>query len=97
MTNKEYISALSSQTGYSAEETSKMLRSIIERMGQSFDEGEGVFISGFGTFELKKRMERVMTNPASGQRMLVPPKVALGFKPVVGMKEKIKTKDYDKK
>jgi len=92
MTNKEYIFALSEQTGYSPDETAKMVRSVIERMGMSFDEGEGVFVQGFGTFEVKKRLERVMTNPASGQRMLVPPKVALGFKPVAAVKEKIKSK-----
>jgi len=65
---------------------------VVERMGQAFDEGESVFLTGFGTFELKKRLERVMTNPASGQRMLVPPKVALGFKPVAALKDKIKLK-----
>jgi len=92
MTNKEYIFALSEQTGYSPDETAKMLRSVVERMGQAFDEGESVFLTGFGTFELKKRLERVMTNPASGQRMLVPPKVALGFKPVAALKDKIKLK-----
>lgn len=92
MTNKEYIFALSEQTGYAPEETAKMLRSVIERMGMAFDEGENVFIPGFGTFEIKKRMERVMTNPGNGQRMLVPPKVALGFKPVAAVKEKIKVK-----
>lgn len=92
MTNKEYIYALSEQTGYSLEEAAKMLRTMVERMGQVFDEGESVFIQGFGTFELKKRLERVMTNPSNGQRMLVPPKVALGFKPVAAMKEKIKMK-----
>lgn len=92
MTNKEYIFALSEQTGYSPDEAAKMLRSVVERMGQAFDEGEGVFLPGFGTFELKKRLERVMTNPASGQRMLVPPKVALGFKPVAALKDKVKPK-----
>lgn len=92
MTNKEYIFALAEQTGYSPEETAKMLRSIIECMGQAFDEGDNVFVQGFGTFEIKKRLERVMANPATGQRMLVPPKVALGFKPVAAVKEKIKLK-----
>ena len=35
-------------------------------------------------------MERVITNPATGQRMLVPPKLVLGFKPISSLKDKIK-------
>ena len=41
---------------------------------------------GFGTFEVKKRLERVMVNPSTGLRMLVPPKLVLNFKPAATIK-----------
>ena len=41
-------------------------------------------------FETKKKMERIMVNPASGQRMLVPPKLVLNFKRNQTLKEKLK-------
>ena len=55
-----------------------------------FEDGEVVAIPNFGTFEVKKRTERVVVNPATKKRQLVPPKLVLGFKPVASMKEKLK-------
>ena len=59
-------------------------------MASYFDEGDNVSVPDFGTFELKNRMERIVVNPATGQRMMVPPKLVLNFKPDVSMKERLK-------
>lgn len=80
MNNKEYIAELSRHTGFSQDDTQRMVRCVVEGMSQKFDEGIGVSISSFGVFEIKKRMERIVVNPSSGQRMLVPPKVVVTFK-----------------
>lgn len=80
MNNKEYIAELSRHTGFSQDDTQRMARCVVEGMSQKFDEGIGVSIASFGVFEIKKRMERIVVNPSSGQRMLVPPKVVVTFK-----------------
>lgn len=80
MNNKEYIAELSRHTGFSQDDTQRMVRCVVEGMSQKFDEGIGVSISSFGVFEIKKRMERIVVNPSSGQRMLVPPKIVVTFK-----------------
>ena len=90
MTNKDYILELAEQTGYSPEDTQKMVNVIVETMGDIFQEGNMVLVPSFGTFEVKKKMERVMVNPSTGQRMLVPPKLVLNFKPNANWKEQIK-------
>ena len=59
-------------------------------MGDSFQEGDSVQIPGFGTFDVKKKMERIIVSPTTGQRMLVPPKLVLNFKPSPSWKDKIK-------
>ena len=51
---------------------------------------ETVSIAGFGSFEVKKRLERILVNPSTKQRMLVPPKLVLSFRPVASVKEKLK-------
>ena len=38
-----------------------------------FEEGEQVTIPDFGTFEVKKRLERVVVNPLTKKRQLDPP------------------------
>ena len=90
MTNKDFISELAEQTGYSPEDTQKMVNVIVETMGDYFQEDNAVLVPTFGTFEVKKKMERVMVNPSTGQRMLVPPKLVLNFKPNMSWKERIK-------
>ena len=89
MNNKDFIAELAQQTGYSTEDTQRFVNSIVEAMGDHFQEDDTVVIPSFGTFEVKK-LERVMVNPSTGQRMLVPPKLVLNFKPNVSWKERVK-------
>ena len=51
-------------------------------------EGNSIALQGFGTFELLKKSERISVNPTTKQRMLVPPKQTLSFKPSSILKEK---------
>ena len=90
MTNKDFISELAQKTGYSPEDTQKMVNVIVETMGDHFQDDDMVLVPSFGTFEVKKKLERVMVNPSTGQRMLVPPKLVLNFKPNVTWKERVK-------
>lgn len=92
MTNKDFISELAQKTGYSPEDTQTMVNTIVETMSDYFQEGKMVLVPSFGTFEVKKKLERVMVNPSTGQRMLVPPKLVLNFKPNANWKERIKNK-----
>ena len=90
MNNKEFIAELASRTGYTQDESQRMVKSVIELMGKSLEAGDPVSVSGFGTFEVKKRLERVMVNPSTGQRMLVPPKLVLNFKPAANIKGQVR-------
>ena len=72
-------------------EAQKAVDALIAVMGDSFQEGDNVQMSNFGCFEVKKKLERVMVNPSTGQRMLVPPKLVLNFKPHVSWKERLKS------
>ena len=56
MNNKDYIAELAQQTGYSQDDTQKMVRKVIDAMIAEFEEGEMVSIPNFGTFEVKKRL-----------------------------------------
>lgn len=90
MNNKEFIAELALRSGYTQADAQKLVNTLIEVMGDSFEAGENVSLTGFGTFEVKKRMERIVVNPSTGSRMLVPPKLVLGFKPNASIKEKLK-------
>lgn len=90
MNNKEFVTLLAGRTGMKVSETQKTMESIISIMGDCFQEGDTVQMANFGTFEVKKKLERIMVSPTTGQRMLVPPKLALTFKPNPTWKDMIK-------
>ena len=91
MNNKDYISELANRTGRSQEDTQRMVNTVIEAMGDHFQEDDSILVPNFGTFEVKKKLERIMVNPSTGQRMLIPPKLVLNFKPNSGWKERVKS------
>lgn len=89
MNNRDFISQLAKKTGYDQQEVQRMVDSVTSTMGDAFQEGREMTVKGFGTFEIKKKLERVIVNPSTQQRMLVPPKLVLNFKPNTAWKRKI--------
>ena len=90
MKSKEVISALSGRMNWTSREVTEMLSALGSAIGTKLMEGDSVYMASFGQFEVRKKMERIMVNPTTQQRMLVPPKLVLSFKPDEGWKSKIK-------
>lgn len=90
MTNKEFISALSERNNISLKETQRLIESLTEVMAESLSEGDSISIQGFGNFEVKKKLERIIVNPSTKQRQLIPPKLTVAFKPSNVLKDKFK-------
>ena len=90
MNNKEFISELSRRLVYTNKDTTQLVSSVISIMTQQLQDGNTVAIQGFGTFEVRKKLERISINPATQQRMLIPPKLVLTYKPSAILKEKFK-------
>ena len=87
---KNFISELSRRLGYTIKDTSELASSLLSGMTQELQEGNVVTIQGFGTFEVKKKAERITVNPTTKQRMLVPPKLVLTYRPSAQLKDKFK-------
>ena len=90
MNNTEFISELSRRFVYTNKDTTQLVSSVISIMTQQLQDGNTVAIQGFGTFEVRKKLERISINPATQQRMLIPPKLVLTYKPSAILKEKFK-------
>ena len=90
MNNKDFTSELSRRLGYTIKDTSELMSSLLSDMTQELQEGNVVTIQGFGAFEVKKKAERITVNPTTKQRMLVPPKLVLAYRPSGQLKEKFK-------
>ena len=90
MNNKEFTSELAERLGYTIKDTSELMNSLLSSMTQELEEGNVIAIQGFGSFEVKKKAERISINPASKQRMLVPPTLVLSYRPSNTLKDKFK-------
>lgn len=90
MNNKEFIAELAQQTGYKQKDVERLVRTMVDAMGDIFENEDSVIVPNFGVFEVKKKLERIVVNPGTQQRMLVPPKLVLSFKPTASIKEKVK-------
>ena len=89
MNNKEFTAALGSRVGVSAKEADRLVGEFVEILADVLEKETVLSVQGFGNFEVKKKKERVVVNPQSKQRMLIPPKLALSFKPSNLLKEKM--------
>lgn len=90
MNNKEFINELARHNEIKTADAQRWMNTLLSSMGDHFQEGDAVQLPNFGVFEVKKKLERIIINPSTGQRMLVPPKLTLAFKPTPQTKEKIK-------
>lgn len=89
MNNKEFIAELARRTKSNTKETQQRMNFLIKEFTEHLCNEDMISISNFGTFETKKRLERVLVSPTTGQRMLVPPKMVVGFKQSNVLKSKI--------
>lgn len=88
MNNKEFINELAKQTNRSVSTVTKMVAETLGIFEEHLLQGDTMNISSFGTFEVKKKMERISVNPPTGKRFLIPPKLVLGFKQSNVLKDK---------
>ncbi|MBO5171506.1 MAG: HU family DNA-binding protein [Bacteroidaceae bacterium] len=89
MNNKEFIAELARRTKSNAKETQQRMNILVKEITEHLCNEDLISITNFGTFETKKRLERVLVSPTTGQRMLVPPKMVVGFKQSNVLKSKI--------
>ena len=80
MDNKKLVDTIAANMGRTSEDVGKLLEAFANVLSTRCGEMDSVIVPSFGTFEPKKRNERVMIHPSTGRRILVPPKIVLGFK-----------------
>ena len=90
MDNKQLQETIATRMERSNADVAKLLDALVTTIKERCGELDSIAVPGFGTFEAKKKLERIVVNPGTGKRMLVPPKITLTFKPSALLKSKIK-------
>lgn len=87
---KAIINILSERLDRKPEQIENLLNSLSTVIADKVKDGDTVAIPGFGMFEPKMKAERLASHPATGRKILVPPKQTLVFKPSPLLKQKVK-------
>ena len=89
MNHKELIAKLAERNNLSKPEVEKLLDVATVIIKEQLLDGKIVGIQSFGSFEVRKKEERLSVHPATQIRTLVPPKLVVNFKQSNILKEKL--------
>ena len=74
-------------------EAETLFDATIDVLKKELLDGNILTFQNFGQFETKKKNERISVNPLTQERMLVPPKLSISFKPSNILKERFNKED----
>lgn len=87
MTKKEIVKTISEQCGLTQLKTKEIVQKTFEAIIETLVKEKRIELRNFGVFEVKKRAARKARNPRSGERVDVPAKWVVTFKPGKEMEE----------
>lgn len=89
LTRADLAEAMHRQVGLSRADSAQIVERILAHMCEAMSNGENVKISGFGTFVLRDKGERVGRNPKTGVEVPIAPRRVLTFRASQMMRDRI--------
>jgi integration host factor subunit alpha len=90
LTRADIAETINRQVGLSRADAGAMIESILDHMIDALVAGENVKISGFGTFVLRDKAQRIGRNPKTGVEVPITPRRVLTFRASQGVRQKVK-------
>ena len=89
MNKTELINAVAEKADMSKKDAEAAITAMVEAITEALVEGEKVQLVGFGSFEVKRRAERVGRNPQTKEEIRIPAAKAPVFKPGKPLKDAV--------
>ncbi len=89
LTRADIADAVYEQVGLSRQESADLVDSVIDEVCDALVAEEGVKISGFGSFSVRHKNERMGRNPKTGEEIPITPRKVVVFKASHILKEKM--------
>ena len=90
MTKKEIVKQISDRIGLTQLKTKEIVQQTFDAIVDTLIEVGRIELRNFGVFEVKKRKPRKARNPRTGDRVDVPAKNVVTFKPGKEMEERVR-------
>ena len=89
LTRADLADAINRKMGLSRAESLTLVESILDHMSDALADGENVKISGFGTFLLRDKSQRIGRNPKTGIEVPITPRRVMTFRASQLLKERV--------
>ena len=89
LTRSGLAEAIYAEVGLSRNESAALLEAVLERVSSVLEAGDSVKISGFGTFLIRRKGQRIGRNPKTGVEVPILPRHVLTFRPSQVLKARI--------
>lgn len=89
LTRADLAEAVHRQVGLSRADASGMVEAVLRHMCEALSNNENVKISGFGSFLLRDKGERIGRNPKTGVEVPIAPRRVLTFRASQSLRDRI--------
>jgi integration host factor subunit alpha len=89
LTRADLAEVINRRMGFSRAESLAMVEAILGHVCDALSRGENVKISGFGTFLLRDKKQRIGRNPKTGVEVPITPRRVLTFRSSQILKDRI--------
>lgn len=90
MTKRELIEIVAKKANLTNKAARDGVQAVINSIRDSLKRGEKVVITGFGTFSVRQRVQRVGRNPKTGEKITIAARKAPGFTPGKTLKKVVR-------
>ncbi len=90
MTKKEIVKQISERIHLTQLKTKEIVQQTFDAIVETLIEVGRIELRNFGVFEVKRRKARKARNPRTGEKVDVPPKNVVTFKPGKEMEERVR-------
>lgn len=90
MNKSDLIDIVAAEAGLSKVDAERAVKAFLAAIADGLSRGERVTVSGFGTFEVRKRKKRVGRIPQTGQPIHIPEHLTPAFVAGTGLKRAVR-------
>jgi nucleoid DNA-binding protein len=90
VTKKEIVKTISEEIGLTQLKTKEIVQKTFDAIVETLVEDHRIELRNFGVFEVKRRAARKARNPRTGDKVFVPEKFVVTFKPGKEMEERVR-------
>ncbi len=89
LTKKDFVDTVAQNCGADRDIVREVLQCFLDQVVERLSTGERIEFRDFGVFEVRQRAARTAQNPKTLQRVAVPPRRTVKFKPGRLMKDRM--------